>query len=107
MTDVTGQRGGLNLKVTQAQGFYGIIALGMVIGLLNNVVGLINPVKLLVVASVLNGIVAVPIIAALALIAGSKQIMGEYRSGWLSSSLVWLACLGMAAAVVALLLSTL
>jgi Mn2+/Fe2+ NRAMP family transporter len=70
-------------------------------------VGLINPVKLLVVASVLNGIVAVPIIAALALIAGSKQIMGEHRSGWLSSSLVWLAGLGMAAAAVGLLVSLL
>jgi Mn2+/Fe2+ NRAMP family transporter len=107
LTGVTGQKGGLSLKVSQAHGFYGTIALGMVIGLLNNVVGLINPVKLLVVASVLNGMVAAPMIAALALIAGSKQIMGQYRSGRLSSSLVWLAGVGMAAAAIGLLVSLL
>jgi Mn2+/Fe2+ NRAMP family transporter len=62
---------------------------------------------MLVIAAVINGVIAAPIIAVLALMAGSKQVMGEYRSRWLSNILVWLACLGMAAAAVGLLLTTL
>jgi len=54
---------------------------------------------------VVNGIVAPPLIAMLALVSRSSQVMGRYRSGWLSMSLVWLACGGMAAAAVGLLIS--
>jgi len=107
VAEVAGWSEGLNMKLNQAQGFYGIIALGMLVGLLNNFIGLINPVKMLVVAAVVNGVIAAPIIAVLALLAASKGIMGQYRSGWLSNTLLWLACLGMAGAAVGLLLSTL
>jgi hypothetical protein len=37
----------------------------------------------------------------IALIARNTAIMGTYRSGWLSSLLVWLTFLGMGAAAVA------
>lgn len=107
VSEATGWAEGLNLKLNQAQGFYGVIALGMVVGLLNNFFTVINPIKMLVVAAVINGVVAAPIIAIVALLAGSTQIMGQYRSGRLSSALVWLACLGMATAAVGLLISTL
>jgi Mn2+/Fe2+ NRAMP family transporter len=107
VAEVSGWPEGLNLKLTQAVGFYSIIVLGMAIGLLNNFLGFINPIKMLVVAAVINGMVAVPIIAIVALMAGSKRIMGTYRSGRLSAALVWLACLGMAAATFGLLVSTL
>jgi NRAMP (natural resistance-associated macrophage protein)-like metal ion transporter len=106
VSEVAGWKEGLSLNVSQGQGFYGIIALGMLVGLLDNFVG-VNPVKMLVVASFINGAVAVPIIAALAVVARSKKVMGEYRSGWLSNTLVWLTCLGMTAAAVGLVLSTL
>jgi Mn2+/Fe2+ NRAMP family transporter len=106
VAEVSGWSEGLNLKLDKARSFYGIIALGMLVGLLINFVG-INPIKLLVIAAVINGVIAAPIIAVLALLAASKQIMGHYRSGWLSNTLIWLACLGMAAAAVGLLLSTL
>jgi NRAMP (natural resistance-associated macrophage protein)-like metal ion transporter len=106
VSEVAGWKEGLSLNVSQAQGFYGIIALGMLIGLLDNFAG-INPIKMLVVASFINGAVAVPIIAALAVVARSRKVMGQYRSGWLSNTLVWLACLGMAAAAIGLVLSSL
>jgi NRAMP (natural resistance-associated macrophage protein)-like metal ion transporter len=106
VAEVTGWEEGLNLKLNQARGFYGIIALGMVVGLALNFIGL-NPIKMLVVTAVINGLVAAPIIAAVALLAGSQKVMGEHASGWLSNSLVWLACSGMAVAAIGLLLSTL
>jgi NRAMP (natural resistance-associated macrophage protein)-like metal ion transporter len=106
VAEVSGWSEGLSLKVDQARGFYGIIALGMLVGLFINFVG-VNPIKMLVVAAVINGVIAAPIIAVLALLAASRQVMGVYRSGWVSNSLLWLACFGMAAAAVGLLLSTL
>jgi NRAMP (natural resistance-associated macrophage protein)-like metal ion transporter len=106
VAEVSGWTEGLNLKLDQARGFYGIIALGMLVGLFINFVG-VNPIKMLVVAAVINGVIAAPIIAVLALLAASKGIMGQYRSGWLSNTFLWLACLGMAGAAVGLLLSSL
>jgi len=104
--EVAGWSEGLNLKFDQSRGFYGIIAVSMLFGLFINFVG-INPIKMLVVAAVINGVIAAPIIAVLALVAASKRVMGEYRSGWLSNTLIWLACLGMAGAAIGLLLSAL
>ncbi|HEX6507534.1 MAG TPA: divalent metal cation transporter, partial [Chloroflexota bacterium] len=106
VAEVSGWPEGLNLKLDQARGFYGVITVGMLVGLAINFVG-VNPIKMLVIAAVINGVVAAPIIAVLALMAASKKIMGQYRSGWLSNTLVWLTCLGMTAAAIGLLLSTL
>jgi NRAMP (natural resistance-associated macrophage protein)-like metal ion transporter len=104
VSEVTGWPEGLSLKLEKAHGFYGVIALGTLVGLLINFIGL-NPVKMLVVAAVVNGIVAPPLIAVLALLSRSSDVMGRYRSGWLSTSLVWLACAGLAAAALGLLVS--
>ena len=106
IAEVAGWSEGLSLKLNQARGFYGIIALGMLVGLAINFVG-INPIKMLVVAAVINGVVASPIIAVMALIGRSRKVMGQYRSGWMSTIFVWLACIGMAAAAVCLLITTL
>jgi NRAMP (natural resistance-associated macrophage protein)-like metal ion transporter len=92
---------GLDQKLTKAWGFYGVIIVATVIGLLLNFIG-INPIKALVYTAVINGVVAVPLIFIIALIARNKNIMGQYKSGWFSNLLVWLTFLGMGAAVVAL-----
>ncbi len=92
---------GLDQKLTKAWGFYGVIMVATLIGLLLNFIG-INPIKALVYAAVLNGVVAVPLIFIIALIARNKTIMGQYKSGWFSNLLVWLTFLGMAAAAVAM-----
>lgn len=91
---------GLNLKVSRAHGFYGVIIVATVIGLGINFVG-IDPVKALVYTAVINGVVAVPLIFLIARIASSREIMGEYRSGWLSSAIVWFTFVVMGAAAIA------
>jgi Mn2+/Fe2+ NRAMP family transporter len=92
---------GLDQKLTRARGFYGVIIAATVIGLLLNFIG-INPIKALIYSAVINGVVAVPLIFVIALIARNKKIMGPYRSGWFSNLLVWLTFLGMGAAAVAM-----
>ncbi|MCL5113850.1 MAG: divalent metal cation transporter [Patescibacteria group bacterium] len=86
---------GLSLKLKEAHGFYGVIIVATIIGFFINFVG-IDPIKALVFAAVFNGVSAVPLIFLIAKVAQNKHIMGEYRSGWLSTSLVWITFITMA-----------
>jgi NRAMP (natural resistance-associated macrophage protein)-like metal ion transporter len=88
---------GLNLKLKKAHGFYGVIVIATLIGLIINFIG-IDPIRALVFAAVINGVVAVPLIFIIAMIAKNKNIMGQYKSGWISKSIVFLTFFAMAVA---------
>jgi NRAMP (natural resistance-associated macrophage protein)-like metal ion transporter len=92
---------GLNLKLKKAHGFYGVITIATLIGLMINFIG-IDPIKALVFTAVFNGVAAVPLIFLIARIARNKKIMGEYRSGWLSNTTVWITFIVMLASAVAM-----
>ncbi len=92
---------GLNLKLKKAHGFYGIITIATLIGLIINFVE-INPVKALVYAAVLNGVAAVPLIFLIIKISANEKIMGEYKSGILSKILLWITFMGMGSAAIAM-----
>lgn len=94
-------REGLNLKLKHAHGFYGVITIATIVGLMINFIG-INPIKALVYTAVFNGIAAVPLIFIIARMAASKKIMGEHKSGWLSNVFVWATFALMAAAAIAM-----
>lgn len=95
---------GLNLKLERAHGFYGIITVSTLIGLVVNFIG-IDPIKLLVYTSVLNGLAAVPLIFLIIRLSRNQKIMGEYAGGRLSAFFIWLAFGTMAAAALAALVS--
>lgn len=80
---------GLYRKFRTAHGFYGVITIATLIGLLINFVG-IDPIKALIVTAVLNGVVAVPLIAIIIAISSNEKIMGEHKSGWLSKTFLWI-----------------
>jgi Mn2+/Fe2+ NRAMP family transporter len=65
----------------------------------------IDLIQLLVYTSVLNGIVAVPLLYLIGKIARSRHIMGEHASGAASSILLTAALVVMAAAVAGTVLS--
>lgn len=92
---------GLNLKLKKAHGFYGIIIIATLIGLIINFIG-IDPVKALVYSAVLNGIAAVPLIFIIIKISTNNKIMGQYKSGALSKVILWITFLGMASAAIAM-----
>jgi NRAMP (natural resistance-associated macrophage protein)-like metal ion transporter len=91
----------LNLKLKRAHGFYGVITIATIVGLMINFVG-INPIKALVYTAVFNGVAAVPLIFIIARIARNEKIMGEYKSGALSNLFVWGSFFIMASAAVAM-----
>ena len=94
-------RESLNLKLKNAHGFYGVITIATIVGLMINFVG-VDPIKALIYAAVFNGVAAVPLIFIIAKIAKSEKIMGEHKSGNLSNLLVWGTFLLMGVAAVAM-----
>lgn len=102
LSDAFSWREGLHLPWRKAYGFYSIISVATLIGLGINFVHL-DPMKVLVYAAVINGIVAVPLILIIALIAREQKIMGEYKSGWLSTIFVWLTFIAMAVAAISMI----
>jgi NRAMP (natural resistance-associated macrophage protein)-like metal ion transporter len=96
----------LEAKAPDAVGFYGIIAAATIIGF-----GLgftsIDPIKMLIWSAVLNGIVAVPIMAVMMVIVSKKSLMGRFKAKPWLLGFCWGGTALMAVAVIALIWSSL
>jgi NRAMP (natural resistance-associated macrophage protein)-like metal ion transporter len=94
--EARGWKTGLDNMPWQARGFYAVIGAAVLLGL-----GIdyspIDPIKALYWSAVLNGVIAVPMMAAMMFVAGHKR-MGEFRVGPVLGGLGWLSTLVMAAA---------
>ncbi len=101
VSEAVNWKSGLNLKLNRAQGFYGVIIVATIVGLIINFIG-VDPVKALVYAAVLNGVAAVPLLFLIIKISTSDEIMGEYKSGLLSKIILWVTFIAMGAAAVAM-----
>ena len=100
ISESLGKRQGLNNKLKQAYSFYGVIIISMLFGLGLNFIGL-QPIKALIYAAVLNGIVAPIIIVLILLIARNQKVMGEWKNGRASSAIGWFLAFIMALAGIA------
>jgi Mn2+/Fe2+ NRAMP family transporter len=89
---------GLARQPLQAKAFYMTIAVAVALGVAMNMTA-INPIKALYWSAVLNGIVAVPVMAMMMLISTNKRIMGKFTVGPVMRSVGWVATGVMAAAV--------
>lgn len=101
ITETLGWREGLYRKFSRATGFYIVIILATLFGLLINFFG-IDPIQALIFTAVFNGIAAVPLIWMISRIGNNREIMGEYKNGILSNIFVKLALIVMALAVILL-----
>jgi len=104
LSEARGKNEGLDLKPKQGRYFYGVITGLMLIGLCLNFIG-VNPIRFLVFAAVFNGVAAVPLIWIINRIAADRGTMGEARSGRLSRTVLALTFIGMAASVLAMIVS--
>ncbi len=80
-------RGSLADGMGRSRGFYGVIAVGLALGLALNYAGF-NAVSMLFWAAVLNGVLAPPLIVLVLLVTSNREIMGERANPR------WLAMLG-------------
>jgi Mn2+/Fe2+ NRAMP family transporter len=81
----------------KAKAFYGTIAAATIVGALLNFSSL-DPVKALFWSAALNGVVAVPVMAMMLLMAIRRDVMGQFTIGPVLKVLGWLATAAMAAA---------
>ncbi len=92
---------GLEKKPAEAKTFYGVIVAAMVIALASIWLP-IDPIKMLFWSAVINGVVSVPILGAMMVVARSRHQMGIYVANPWQRILGWAATGVMAVAVVAM-----
>jgi NRAMP (natural resistance-associated macrophage protein)-like metal ion transporter len=104
LSEAFGWREGLYLKFKQAHGFYGVITIATLIGLLVNFIH-IDPFQMLYYTAILNGIAAPPLMFLILLICNNKKIMGKHTNGLWSNAAGIFITIVMAIAAVMLLLT--
>jgi Mn2+/Fe2+ NRAMP family transporter len=91
---------GLERKATDARGFYGVIAVSVLAGLFIQY-SPISPMKALFWSAVINGVVAVPLMVVIILLASRVSVMGAFTASRSMVILGWIgvAVMGLAAAL--------
>ncbi len=97
--EAAGWRVGLANKPWRAKAFYGVIAAATAIGVLLNFTP-IDPIKALFWSAVINGVVAVPVMVMMMLLAARSEVMGRFAIGPTLRVIGWLATGVMAAAAI-------
>jgi len=94
-------KNGLDMKALQAREFYAIIALATVGGMALNFAP-VDPMQALLWSAQINGVIAVPIMVVMLLLAHDKAIMGRFTLSRRHTFFGWLGVAVMACAVVAM-----
>jgi NRAMP (natural resistance-associated macrophage protein)-like metal ion transporter len=97
LSEQFGWKEGLSKKFKQAKGFYLIIATSTIIGLWINFVG-VDPIKALIYAAVINGIIAVPLLVVIMKISNDKKILEGRTNGKISNVVGWITVIIMGVA---------
>jgi Mn2+/Fe2+ NRAMP family transporter len=101
MCEAMGWRWGLERTVANAKGFYGVIAISVLAGL-----GIqyspISPMRALFWSAVINGVVAVPLLVVIIVLASKKSVMGDFTAtrslrilGWITTAVMGVAAIRM------------
>ena len=96
---------GFSRSPREAPVFYGLVVLGTLGGTLVTLTS-VDPVKLLVYAALINGLLATPFLVLVMLISDDHTTMGDYSNGGLARILGWATTLLMAVSAVAYLVLT-
>jgi NRAMP (natural resistance-associated macrophage protein)-like metal ion transporter len=101
LSEAMGWPSGLERKVKDARGFYGVIALSMVLGFALHY-SPISPMKALFWSAVINGVVAVPLMVVIVLLVSKKSVMGAFTAsrtlivlGWIGAGVMSIAAIAM------------
>lgn len=87
-SDALGLKEGLSKKFIEAKGFYLIIAMATLVGVLINLLG-VNVMSALYYAAIINGVMAVPLILIIIRLADDKRVVGVHVSSRWSRSVGW------------------
>jgi Mn2+/Fe2+ NRAMP family transporter len=101
LSEAMGWRSGLGRSLGEARSFYGVIAISVLAGLAIQY-SPIRPMKALFYSAVINGVVAVPLMAVVILLASNPSVMGGFTAsrpivivGWIATAVMGVAALCM------------
>jgi Mn2+/Fe2+ NRAMP family transporter len=103
MAEAMSWREGLEQRVEDARGFYAVIAISVLAGLLIQY-SPISPMRALFWSAVINGVVAVPLMVVIILLSSRKSVMGDYTASRTLLTLAWIATAVMGGAAVMMVL---
>ncbi len=89
MSESFGWKFGLYRKLKQASAFYGVMILALILGILLNFIGL-DPIKALVYAAVLNGLISPIVLFFIVKISASEEIMGQFKNKMIGNIIGWI-----------------
>jgi NRAMP (natural resistance-associated macrophage protein)-like metal ion transporter len=101
MAGLIGKGVGFSNSLRDAPVFYGLVAVGTIGGMALSLLG-VNPIKLLILVAVINGVTAGPFLIVTMLVSSDRKIMGDNVNGALARSLGWATTFLMLLAAVAL-----
>jgi Mn2+/Fe2+ NRAMP family transporter len=101
LSEAMGWDSGLERKARDAKGFYSIIALSVMMGLVIQY-SPINPMKALFWSAVINGVIAVPLMVVILILAMKRSVMGRFTAsrpililGWIATIIMGIASIRM------------
>jgi Mn2+/Fe2+ NRAMP family transporter len=101
--EAMGWKEGLERSAKDAHGFYGVIAVSVLLGLVIQY-SPISPMKALFWSAVINGVVAVPLLVVITLLSSKRSLMGAYTASRPIIILGWVTTAVMGAAAVCMFL---
>jgi NRAMP (natural resistance-associated macrophage protein)-like metal ion transporter len=104
LSEEFGWKEGLSKKFKQAKGFYLIISASTIVGLWVNFAD-VDPIKALIYAAVINGIIAVPLLVAIMKIGSDAKILGTRTNSKISNIAGWITVGIMGFSVIVLFLT--
>ena len=100
VAELFGWRAGLDLRFRQAGRFYTVFGVAIAVGLSLDLTG-VNPIRMLFLSALVNGLVAPPLLALVMLAANNRKIMGDQTNGPVLNALGWTTVAIMSAAALA------
>ncbi len=97
LSESLGWEHGLHFELKEANAFYGVIIISMVVGLALNFIGL-DAIKALIYSAVVNGMVAPIILGLIVILSSNKKLMGD-RANHPAVAIIGWAVTGMMALV--------
>ena len=101
LAEAMGWKWGLEHRARDAKGFYGVIVISVLAGLAIQY-SPISPMRAIFWIAVINGVIALPLIAVIIVLASKKSVMGDYTAsrsmvvlGWVAVAVMGAAALGM------------
>lgn len=102
VAEALGMKEGLGKNFGRAKGFYFILAVATMVGVLMNLWG-INTMQALYYAAVVNGVMAVPLIFIIIKLSSNDQVVGKFKTEKKYLVIAWLTFVFMALSVVLML----